>query len=251
MLEELKEQVCAANLLIPRHHLALFTWGNVSGIDREHGLVVIKPSGVEYPSLRPEDMPVVELETGRVVEGELSPSSDTPTHLELYRHFPLIGGITHTHSEWATVYAQAGHSIPDLGTTHADYFDGEIPCTRQMTPEEIGGEYELETGRVIVEHFEKNGIDPMHVPAVLVNSHGPFTWGATPRKSVECAAVLEYVAKMALHTELLGIPARPGIPRMQSVLLRKHFDRKHGPNAYYGQKKKKESPEATDIDRHK
>ena len=225
-------------MAIPRHRLAIFTWGNVSGIDREKGLVVIKPSGVEYDELTPDLLPVVDLMSGKVVEGELNPSSDTPTHLELYRRFPAIGGITHTHSEWATVYAQAGRAINDYGTTHADYFDGPIPCTRKMTAEEINGEYELETGRVIAECFEKCGTDPMRVPAVLVHSHGPFTWGKTPMQSVEYAVILEYVAKMALHTEMLGNTSKTAAPRMQSVLLSKHFDRKHGPNAYYGQKKK-------------
>ena len=238
MLEELKKQVYEANIAIPKYRLAIFTWGNVSGIDREKGLVVIKPSGVEYDELTPDMLPVIDLMTGEKVEGDLNPSSDTPTHLELYRRFPAIGGITHTHSEWATVYAQAGRAINDYGTTHADYFDGPIPCTRQMTAEEIGGEYELETGRVIAEHFEENLIDPMRVPAVLVHSHGPFTWNKTPMKSVEYAVILEYVAKMALNTELICDTPKDAAPRMQSVLLRKHFDRKHGPNAYYGQKKK-------------
>ena len=239
MLEELKQQVYEACMAIPRYRLAIFTWGNVSGIDREKGLVVIKPSGVEYDELTPDLLPVVDLMTGNVVEGTLNPSSDTPTHLELYRRFPEIGGITHTHSEWATIYAQAGRAINDYGTTHADYFDGPIPCTRKMTPEEIAGEYELETGRVIAEHFEKNIIDPMRVPAVLVHSHGPFSWGKTPMKSVEYAVIMEYVAKMALNTEVLHIVNKPvTAQRMQQELLRKHFDRKHGPNAYYGQKKK-------------
>jgi L-ribulose-5-phosphate 4-epimerase len=238
MLEELKQQVYEANIAIPKYRLAIFTWGNVSGIDRERGLVVIKPSGVEYDELTPDMLPVVDLMTGEKVEGDLNPSSDTPTHLELYRRFPAIGGITHTHSEWATIYAQAGRAIGDYGTTHADYFDGPIPCTRKMTAEEIGGEYELETGRVIAEHFEENGIDPMRVPAVLVHSHGPFAWNKTPMKSVEYAVILEYIAKMALNTEILGHTPTDAAPRMQSVLLRKHFDRKHGPNAYYGQKKK-------------
>ena len=239
MLEELKQQVLEANLAIPRYRLAIFTWGNVSGIDRERGLVVIKPSGVEYDGLTADMLPVIDLMSGKVVEGTLNPSSDTPTHLELYRRFPEIGGITHTHSEWATVYAQAGLNVGDYGTTHADYFDGPVPCTRKMMPEEIGGEYELETGRVIAEHFETNHIDPMRVPAVLVHSHGPFTWGKTPMKSVEYAVILEYVAKMALNTEMLHKTAKETpAPRMQEELLRKHFDRKHGPNAYYGQKKK-------------
>ncbi len=238
MLEELKKQVYEACMAIPRYRLAIFTWGNVSGIDREKGLVVIKPSGVEYDELSPKMLPVVDLAHGTVIEGELNPSSDTLTHLELYRRFPALGGITHTHSEWATVFAQAGHAINDYGTTHADYFDGPIPCTRKMTAEEIGGEYELETGRVIAEHFERNGIDPMRVPAVLVHSHGPFSWGKTPMQSVEYAVIMEYVAKMALHTEMLGIKPPEPSSRMQGPLLRKHFDRKHGPNAYYGQKKK-------------
>lgn len=239
MLEELKAQVCNANLALPKHGLVTFTWGNVSGIDRERGLVVIKPSGVEYDELTPDLLPVVDLMSGAVVEGTLNPSSDTPTHLELYRRFPEIGGITHTHSEWATIYAQAGRAINDYGTTHADYFDGPIPCTRKMTPKEIAGEYELETGRVIAEHFEKNNIAPMRVPAVLVHSHGPFSWGKTPMKSVEYAVIMEYVAKMALNTEVLHKTNETvSAPRMQQELLRKHFDRKHGPNAYYGQKKK-------------
>ncbi len=238
MLEELRNQVYEACMAIQRNRLAIFTWGNVSGIDRASGLVVIKPSGVEYDSLTPESLPIVDVESGKVVEGELNPSSDTPTHLELYRRFPEIGGITHTHSEWATVYAQAGRPINDYGTTHADYFDGPIPCTRKMTEAEIGGEYELETGRVIAEAFEKYEIDPMRVPAVLVHSHGPFTWSKTPMGSVECAVILEYVAKMALNTELLMNTPKTAAPRMQPVLLRKHFDRKHGKNAYYGQKKK-------------
>ncbi|MGN1345935.1 MAG: L-ribulose-5-phosphate 4-epimerase [Eubacteriales bacterium] len=237
MLEELKKQVYEACMAIPRHRLAIFTWGNVSGIDREKGLVVIKPSGVEYDDLTPDLLPVVDLMSGKVIEGELNPSSDTPTHLELYRRFPEIGGVTHTHSQWATTFAQAGHPVHDYGTTHADYFDGPVPCTRPMTAEEINGEYELETGRVIAECFEKYGIDPMRVPAVLVHSHGPFTWGKTPMNSVEYAVILEYVAEMAFHTEILASPSAQA-PRMQSVLLRKHFDRKHGPNAYYGQKKK-------------
>ena len=234
MLTELKRQVYEACMKIPAYELAIFTWGNVSGIDREKGLVVIKPSGVEYSELKPEDFPVVDLETGKVVEGELNPSSDTPTHLELYRRFPGIGGITHTHSEWATVYSQSGRSIRPYGTTHADYFGGEIPCTRPMTAEEILGEYELETGRVICETFEKLRLDPLSIPAVLVHSHGPFTWGKTPMGSVDCAKTLECVAKMAFHTEVLCSTSRAA--NMDNVLLHKHFDRKHGANAYYGQK---------------
>ena len=226
MLKHLKQAVCAANLLLPKYNLVTFTWGNVSGIDREKGLVVIKPSGVEYDTMRPEDMVVVDLKTGKVVDGELNPSSDTPTHLELYRKFPEIGGIVHTHSRWATIFAQAGRGIPAYGTTQGDYFYGEIPCTRKMTEKEIKGEYELNTGKVIVETFK--GKNPGDMPAVLVHSHGPFTWGTSPENAVHNAVVLEEVAMMALHTELLG-QREP----MQQVLLDKH-----GANAYYGQKKK-------------
>ncbi len=231
MLKHLKQAVCAANLLLPKYNLVTFTWGNVSGIDREKGLVVIKPSGVEYDTMRPEDMVVVDLKTGKVVDGELNPSSDTPTHLELYRKFPEIGGIVHTHSRWATIFAQAGRGIPAYGTTQGDYFYGEIPCTRKMTEKEIKGEYELNTGKVIVETFK--GKNPGDMPAVLVHSHGPFTWGTSPENAVHNAVVLEEVAMMALHTELLG-QREP----MQQVLLDKHYLRKHGANAYYGQKKK-------------
>lgn len=231
MLKHLKQAVCAANLLLPKYNLVTFTWGNVSGIDREKGLVVIKPSGVEYDTMRPEDMVVVDLKTGKVVDGELNPSSDTPTHLELYRKFPEIGGIVHTHSRWATIFAQAGRGIPAYGTTQGDYFYGEIPCTRKMTEKEIKGEYELNTGKVIVETFK--GKNPGDMPAVLVHSHGPFTWSTSPENAVHNAVVLEEVAMMALHTELLG-QREP----MQQVLLDKHYLRKHGANAYYGQKKK-------------
>ena len=234
MLEELKQAVYDACMKIPVWNLAIFTWGNVSGIDREKGLVVIKPSGVGYDELAPGLFPVVELESGRVVEGSLKPSSDTPTHLELYRRFPAIGGVTHTHSNWATIYAQTGRGIRPYGTTHADYFGGEIPCTRAMTEEEITGEYELETGRVICETFESLRLDPMHIPAVLVCAHGPFTWGRSPMDSVECAMTLEAVAGMAFHTEVLASSGR--LPNMDNTLLHRHFDRKHGPNAYYGQK---------------
>lgn len=232
MLESLKKEVYEACMELWRSRLAIFTWGNVSGIDRDKGLVVIKPSGVEYDALTPEMFPVVDLESGKTVEGSLNPSSDTHTHLELYRKFEGVGGITHTHSEWATVFAQAGREIRCYGTTHADYFDGEVPCTRLMTAEEIAGEYELETGKVIVETFVNNKLDPMRVPAVLVHSHAPFTWGKNPMNSVHCAITLEYVAKMAYHTEIL----QNGTEDIQPELLRKHFDRKHGPNAYYGQK---------------
>lgn len=231
MLEALKEQVWKANLQLPAHGLVVFTWGNVSGIDRESGLFVIKPSGVEYDKLRPEDMVVMDL-NGNKVEGELNPSSDTPTHLELYRNFPEIGGIVHTHSRWATIWAQSGRDIPAYGTTHGDYFYGAIPCTRAMTPDEIHGEYELETGKVIVETFQDK--KPSDIPAVLVKSHGPFTWGKDCFEAVHNSVVLEELAMMAWHTEnTFGVQMQP----MQQELLDKHFLRKHGANAYYGQKK--------------
>ncbi|MBE6935786.1 MAG: L-ribulose-5-phosphate 4-epimerase [Ruminococcaceae bacterium] len=229
MLEQLKQDVWKANMQLPELGLVLFTWGNVSGIDRESGLVVIKPSGVEYEEMKPEDMVVVELATGKVVEGKLRPSSDTPTHLELYRNFPTIGGVVHTHSRWATVWSQVKRSVPAFGTTHADYFYGEIPCTRLLTAEEIGGEYELETGRVIVETFA--GRDAMECPAVLVASHGPFTWGKDPADAVYHAAVLEEAAALAYLTDTMA----GGMHPMQQELLDKHFLRKHGKNAYYGQ----------------
>jgi len=228
MLDELKEQVLRANLALPEHGLVTFTWGNVSGIDREKGLVVIKPSGVPYSSLKKEHLVVVDLD-GNKVEGDLKPSSDTPTHLVLYRAFKNIGGIVHTHSSWATSFAQAGRSIPAFGTTHADYFYGTIPCTRKMTAEEINGDYEKETGNVIVETF--SGKDPMEVPAVLVNMHGPFAWGKDALDAVHNAVVLEEVAKMAFNTIMLN----PGIGPMDTVLMNRHFFRKHGANAYYGQ----------------
>ena len=231
MLEELKKKVFEANMLLPEYKLITFTWGNVSGIDREKGLVVIKPSGVEYDTMKVEDMVVVDLMTGKVVEGELNPSSDTATHLELYRNFPNFGGVVHTHSRWATVFAQAGEGIPALGTTHGDYFYGEIPCTRKMTPAEIAGEYELETGKVIVETFSDKPADD--IPAVLVHSHGPFTWGTDPNNAVHNAVVLEELAFMAWHNKMMN----PSIPPMQQELLDKHYLRKHGANAYYGQKK--------------
>ena len=232
MLEQLKEQVFQANLLLPRHGLVVLTWGNVSGIDREQGLMVIKPSGVSYDVMKAEDMVVVETETGKTVEGSLKPSSDTSTHLELYKAFSNIGGIVHTHSRWATIFAQAGRSIMALGTTHADYFYGEIPCTRKMTNHEIDGEYEKETGLVIRETFQ--GKDPDAIPAVLVHSHGPFTWGIDPMDAVHNAVVLEEVAFMNFH----AVGLEPGIPPMQQELLDKHYLRKHGANAYYGQTKK-------------
>lgn len=229
ILEKLKEQVCQANLLLARHGLVTFTWGNVSGIDRLQGLVVIKPSGVSYDDLKAGDMVVVQLETGEVVEGKLKPSSDTPTHLELYKAFANLGGVVHTHSRWATSFAQAGRSIAALGTTHADYFYGEIPCTRQMTKGEIEGEYEKETGLVIKETFQYK--DPYAIPGVLVHSHGPFSWGKDAMDAVHNAVVMEEVAFMNFHTMLLT----PGLPLMQQELLDKHYLRKHGANAYYGQ----------------
>jgi L-ribulose-5-phosphate 4-epimerase len=232
MLERLKEQVFQANLLLPKHGLITFTWGNVSGIDREQGLMVIKPSGVSYDAMKAEDMVVVDVKSGKTVEGSLKPSSDTPTHLELYKAFPNVGGIVHTHSRWATTFAQAGRGIMALGTTHGDYFYGEIPCTRKMTKAEIAGEYEKETGTVIIEIF--NGKDPDAIPAVLVYSHGPFTWGRDPMDAVHNAVVLEEVAFMNFHTLAL----QPEIPPMQQELLDKHYLRKHGANAYYGQTKK-------------
>ena len=232
MLEDLKQAVWEANLRLPKHNLVTFTWGNVSGIDRKKGLMVIKPSGVEYDALKPSDLVVVDLETGKTVEGDLNPSSDTDTHLVLYRAFQNIGGVVHRHSRWATIFAQAGRGVPALGTTHGDYFYGEIPCTRRMTAEEIGGRYELETGNVIVERFRH--LDPDSVPAVLVHSHGPFCWGKDAKEAVHNAVVLEEVAFMAWHN--LALDA--ALPPMQQELLDKHFLRKHGKNAYYGQKKK-------------
>lgn len=229
MLEELKKLVCDANLKLPQYGLVTFTWGNVSGIDRESGLVVIKPSGVEYDSMKPEDMVVVSLETGERVEGRYKPSSDTPTHLELYKAFPGCGGIVHTHSRWATTFAQAGLDIPAMGTTHADYFYDDIPCTRKMTPEEIAGEYEKETGTVIIEAFANR--DPAATPGVVVHSHGPFAWGTDPMNAVHNAVVMEEIAFMDWHAMMLA----PEKGRMQQELLDKHYLRKHGKNAYYGQ----------------
>ena len=228
MLEELKKRVFEANLALPRHGLVTFTWGNVSGIDRESGLVVIKPSGVEYDVMTADDMVVIDLE-GNKVEGRWKPSSDTPTHLELYKAFPNIGGIVHTHSRWATSWAQAGRDIPAYGTTHGDYFYGAVPCTRKMTAAEIAGEYEKETGTVIIEAFRN--IEADDIPAVLVNSHGPFCWGKDPDNAVHNAVVLEELAFMAFHTEALS----PKVGVMQQELLDKHYLCKHGKNAYYGQ----------------
>mgnify|MGYP002621379807 CR=1 FL=1 len=237
MLEELKEKVCKANLDLVKHGLVIFTWGNVSAIDRESGLVVIKPSGVSYDNMKPSDMVVVDLD-GRVVEGNLNPSSDTPTHVVLYKAFPEIGGVVHTHSTYATAWAQAGKDIPNIGTTHADYFYKDIPCTRSMTKEEVRGEYEKETGNVIVECFE--GMNPMDTPGVLVRNHGPFSWGKNADDAVHNAVVMEQCAKMAFIslTVYNAGPLPHGTPGMNKLLIEKHYSRKHGPNAYYGQKKK-------------
>ena len=230
MLEALKQQVLHANLELVRHRLVVFTWGNVSGIDRDSGLIVIKPSGVEYDRLTAGDMVVVDLE-GRVVEGGLNPSSDTPTHIELYKKYEEIGGIVHTHSPEAVAWAQAGRDIPLYGTTHADYFFGPIPCARNLTPEEIDEAYEKNTGLVIIETFETRGIKPMYTPAVLCANHGPFTWGKDAAEAVHNAVVLEEVAKMARNTELINPKVKPA----PDCIKEKHFYRKHGANAYYGQ----------------
>ncbi len=240
MLEELKKKVCQANLDLVKHGLVLFTWGNVSAIDRENGLVVIKPSGVSYDNMKPEDMVVVDLD-GKVVEGELNPSSDTPTHVVLYKAFPNIGGVVHTHSTYATAWAQAGENIPNIGTTHADYFHEDIPCTRNMKKAEVFGEYEKETGNVIVETFKE--INPDDTPAVLVKNHGPFAWGKDADNAVHNAVVLEEVAKMAyiacnVHMSFnVNMGLMSNKPSMNKHLIEKHYSRKHGPNAYYGQKK--------------
>lgn len=230
MLESLKEKVFKANLDLVRHGLVIFTWGNVSAIDPDTRLVVIKPSGVSYDDMKPEDMVVVDLD-GTIVEGDLNPSSDTPTHLALYRAWPEIGGVVHTHSTYATAWAQAGRGIPAIGTTHADYFHNEIPCTEDMSEQEVKGAYELETGNVIVRRFE--GINPVHTPGVLVKNHGPFAWGKDCAEAVHNAVVLEQVAKMAY----LAYVINPDLT-MNPLLVEKHFSRKHGPDAYYGQKKK-------------
>ena len=241
MLEELKKKVCQANLDLVKHGLVLFTWGNVSAIDRESGLVVIKPSGVSYDNMKPEDMVVVDLD-GKVVEGELNPSSDTPTHVVLYKAFPHIGGVVHTHSTYATAWAQAGENIPNIGTTHADYFHEDIPCTRDMKKDEVFGEYEKETGNVIVETFKE--INPDDTPAVLVKNHGPFAWGKDADNAVHNAVVLEEVAKMAFVACNVHVAGNVSLgtfaintPSMNKHLIEKHYSRKHGPNAYYGQKK--------------
>lgn len=228
MLEDLKKEVYKANMDLVKHGLVIFTWGNVSGIDREKGLVVIKPSGVDYDVMKPEDMVVVDLQ-GNVVEGTLKPSSDTPTHLAIYRAWPEVGGVVHTHSTFATAWAQAGLDIPNIGTTHADYFHEAIPCTADMTEAEVKGAYELETGNVIIKRFD--GMNPMHTPGVLVKNHGPFAWGKDAHDAVHNAVVMEQVAKMAS----IAFAANPNLT-MNPLLVEKHYLRKHGPNAYYGQK---------------
>jgi len=230
MLEELKQQVLEANLLLPKYGLVTFTWGNVSGIDREHGLVVIKPSGVPYDGMTAEDMVVVDLDGNRV-EGKWKPSSDTPTHVELYRAFPAVGGIVHTHSSYATSWAQAGRDIPCYGTTHADYIYGGVPCLRCLTKEEIDDAYERNTGLLIVSEFARLGLDPAAVPAALCKNHGPFAWGKDPHEAVHNAVVLEEVAKMAYRTEAIDPQVQPAPRELQD----KHYLRKHGKNAYYGQ----------------
>lgn len=229
MLEELKVKVFHANLDLVKHGLVIFTWGNVSGIDRESGLVVIKPSGVDYDTMKVEDMVVVDLE-GNIVEGHLKPSSDTPTHLAIYRAWPEVGGVVHTHSTYATAWAQAGRDIPNIGTTHADYFHRAIPCTDDMTEAEVKGAYELETGNVIIRRFE--GMNPMHTPGVLVKNHGPFAWGKDAHDAVHNAVVMEQVAKMAY----IAYGVNP-LLTMNELLVEKHYNRKHGPGAYYGQGK--------------
>ena len=235
MLEKLREQVCESNLELVRRGVVIYTWGNVSSVDREKGLMVIKPSGVDYDGMKPEDMVIVDLTTGETVEGQYKPSSDTATHLELYRAFPFIGGITHTHSINAVAFAQAGLDIPALGTTHADYFYGPIPCTRELSQREVEEAYEVNTGKVIVECFKERSIDPMAVPGVVVKNHGPFSWGKDAADSVYHAVVMDVVAEMNLKTLLLNPKAS-----IAQYVLDKHYMRKHGPNAYYGQDHSKE-----------
>ena len=232
MLEQLKKAVYEANMELPRRGLVTYTWGNVSGIDRESGLVVIKPSGVEYEDLKPEDLVVLNLD-GEVVEGDLNPSSDTKTHIELYKAFPELGGVVHTHSPHAVAWAQAGSDIPCYGTTHADYFYGSIPCARSLTPAEVNEDYERNTGKVIIETFQERNLNPVHVPAVICRNHGPFTWGKNAAQAVYHAVVLEEVAKMAMYTRQINGQVEAAPQHVQD----KHFLRKHGPNAYYGQKK--------------
>ena len=232
MLEKLKEEVYLANMELPKRGLVTYTWGNVSGIDREKGLFVIKPSGVEYDELKPSDMVVMDLK-GNKIEGDMNPSSDTKTHMVLYNAFPKVGGIVHTHSPYAVAWAQAGEDLPCYGTTHADYFYGSIPCARHLTQEELDEDYERNTGVTIVETFKERGLDPKAVPAVLCFSHGPFTWGKDPAQAVYHSVVLEECAKMGIFTRMVNPNAAPAPQRMQD----KHYMRKHGPNAYYGQKK--------------
>ncbi len=234
MLEELKEKVYRANMQLVEYGLVVLTWGNVSGIDREKGLFVIKPSGVPYSSMTADDMVVMDLD-GNKVEGELNPSSDTPTHLELYKNFENIGGVVHTHSSWACAWAQAGRDIPAYGTTHADFANGAIPCARGLTKEEVESAYEKNTGSVIVEEFSRRGITPEECPAVLVHRHGPFTWGSDPFKAVENALILDEVAKMAYRTEVAAANGNDSNIGIEDYLLEKHYQRKHGKNAYYGQ----------------
>lgn len=234
MLEELKEKVYRANMQLVEYGLVVLTWGNVSGIDREKGLFVIKPSGVPYSSMTSDDMVVMDL-NGNKVEGELNPSSDTPTHLELYKNFENIGGVVHTHSSWACAWAQAGRDVPAYGTTHADFANGAIPCARGLTKEEVESAYEKNTGSVIVEEFSRRGITPEECPAVLVHRHGPFTWGSDPFKAVENALILDEVAKMAYHTEVAAANGNDSNIGIEDYLLEKHYQRKHGKNAYYGQ----------------
>ena len=235
MLEELKQRVFEANLKLVEYQLVVLNWGNVSAIDREKGLVVIKPSGVPYSTMTADDMVVMDLD-GNKVEGRLNPSSDTPTHLELYRQFPSLGGIVHTHSSWACSWAQAGRDVPAYGTTHADFANGDVPCTRGLTAEEVYGEYELNTGKVIVEELARRGVSPDACPAVLVHRHGPFTWGKDEEKAVENALILEEVCKMAYRTESVAALSSGSDIGIEDYLLDKHYQRKHGKNAYYGQK---------------
>lgn len=231
MLEELKKEVYEANMLLPKYGLVTFTWGNVSAVDREKGLCVIKPSGVDYDIMKPEDMVVLDIATGEKVEGKLKPSSDTPTHIELYRAFPEIGGVVHTHSSYATSWAQAGRDIPCYGTTHADYFYGPIPCLRTLNKDEIEDAYEENTGHLIVNEFKSRGLDILAVPACLCKNHGPFAWGKDAHEAVHNAVVLDEVAKMALRTEMIKSDVQPAPQELQD----KHYFRKHGANAYYGQ----------------
>ena len=230
MLEELKQQVYEANMELPKRGLVVYTWGNVSGFDKETGYFAIKPSGVEYDDLTPDDMVIMDLD-GNKIEGKYNPSSDTATHIELYKAFKNIGGVVHTHSQWATQWAQAGRSIPSYGTTHADYFYGDIPCTRELSKEEVMEAYELNTGKVIIETVEKLGYDPMAIPGIVVKNHGPFAWGTNPANAVYNAVVMEKVAEMDIKTLALNPQAE-----MKQYVLDKHYMRKHGPNAYYGQK---------------